>query len=344
MAAFERRLHAGTATPAPAPPACSRLARASRQPGRKSAGNQQLQGLIKAERGACPGREQNLKSARFAGDPVFEEVYDDKRKLKLGDADAAVLKLKQALSDAGFPLPDSGLNTTFDLEMETAVKGFQGASGLTGSDRDGVVGATTLGWLDQRFFEGASTKGTTPGATPGCSAISTRMIDIVKLVDSNRDPSSDLKFANTVFNQCCLRFATGVNEDMDVGRTREVLGDDTTLLLNDCGNQPTAQTTRMLGRANAYYKLSSPIRVFYVASTSPAHGGYSFPRFCATGGGAGQAGLAVVANKSGPSVLAHELGHILLNSGANPEDPNNLMHSPRRTGEQLTAAQCASIK
>jgi hypothetical protein len=46
--------------------------------------------------------------------------------------------------------------------------------------------------------------------------------------------------------------------------------------------------------------------------------------------------------------LAHELGHILLNSGNhagidNPSDNRNLMFAPGRTASDLDASQCAII-
>lgn len=39
--------------------------------------------------------------------------------------------------------------------------------------------------------------------------------------------------------------------------------------------------------------------------------------------------------------LAHEIGHMLLNSGTHPDDPNNLMSS---FGDELTAKQCSTLQ
>jgi hypothetical protein len=293
-----------------------------------------------------PGDGHDLKSARFAGDPVLEAVYDNERTLKLGDEGEAVLKVKQALADAGFPLPDASLNEKFDPETEAAVERFQRASGMTGTERDGVVGASTLGWLDQRFSEGASAKGTTPGATMGCPAIRTLKIDIVSLDGSTRDPQPDLVFANTVFSQCCVRFVQAGGGRMSPARTREVLGGDLDLRPSaPCHEEPTVEEIRLWGRGSADFNLSSPIRVFYVASTTRNSLGYSFPQKCAVGLGRGMVGMAVVANSADARTLAHELGHILFNAATHPEDTNNLMRpSGTATGEQLTPEQCAKIK
>jgi hypothetical protein len=43
----------------------------------------------------------NLESPRFAGDPVLEAVFDDRRLLMRGHRGEAVQKVQQALIDAG---------------------------------------------------------------------------------------------------------------------------------------------------------------------------------------------------------------------------------------------------
>lgn len=109
------------------------------------------------------GEGHDLNSPRFAGDLVLEAVNDDERQLESGDKGAAVRKLQQALVDADFSLPRFGVDGDFGPETKAAVEAFQRASGLTGSNIDGIVGPITLGLLDQRFFAGLTPAGTRPG-------------------------------------------------------------------------------------------------------------------------------------------------------------------------------------
>ena len=94
----------------------------------------------------------DLKSERFAGDPVLEACFDGLRLLKLGDSGEAVSKIQLALMDAGFPLPQFGPDGRFGGETKTALEGFQRESGLSGRKVDGVLGPTTMGLLDARFL------------------------------------------------------------------------------------------------------------------------------------------------------------------------------------------------
>jgi hypothetical protein len=81
-----------------------------------------------------------------------------------------------------------------------------------------------------------------------------------------------------------------------------------------------------------------------VSLISSGDRGYSYPPYCATGAAAPISGMANVSNSGASRTLAHELGHILINSGDHPADTNNLMHPTNTaTGNELTAAQKASI-
>ena len=290
----------------------------------------------------------NLTAPRFSGDLVLEAVYDNERLLQNGHTGAAVRKLQQALIDAGFSLPVFGVDGDFGSETEAAVRDFQRASGLIGGDVDGIVGPTTMGWLDLRFSSGPTPPGTTPGASTGCTAIRTFNVDIVSLDGSTRNPMPDLEFANTVFDQCCVRFVLGGGGTEDAARTSVLLGGDTDLnnaATISCAS-PSAEETGLFAGATADFALTSPLRIFYVDSLTSADRAYSIPPFCATGGSAGLSGMAAVSNTAMSRSLAHELGHILFNS-ANHHlgDTNNLMHPTNTaTGEQLDqTTQCAVI-
>ncbi|MGH9836398.1 MAG: eCIS core domain-containing protein [Blastocatellia bacterium] len=315
------------------------------------AGENALSGAVQVELAGASrlqrtiGDGHDLTAARFAGDVVLEAVYDNERLLKDSDKGAAVRKLQQALVDSGFSLPIFGVDGDFGSETKAAVEAFQRASGLTGANIDGIVGPTTMGWLDQRFSAGPTPAGTTPGATTGCAAFRTFNVDMVSLDGSTRPPIADLDFANTVFSQCCVRFAFAGGGSESAPRTTALLGGDTDLdNTGPCGSA-TVEETGLFSGATADFGLSSAIRIFYVASLSSGDRAYSIPAFCATGASAGLSGMAAVSNSAMPRSLTHELGHILLNSGVHPADTNNLMNPTNTaTGEQLeTMAQCATI-
>jgi peptidoglycan hydrolase-like protein with peptidoglycan-binding domain len=92
------------------------------------------------------GDGHDLKSPRFAGDPVLEAVYDDEMLLMVGARGEAVAKIQQALVDAGFPLPKFGVDGIFGAETKKVVMDFQTEAGLK---VDGIVGPETLGDMDQ---------------------------------------------------------------------------------------------------------------------------------------------------------------------------------------------------
>jgi hypothetical protein len=93
-------------------------------------------------------KAHDLKSPRFAGDPALEACYDNKRLLRVGDSGPAVVKIQQALIDAGFPLPRFGADGDFGAETKAAVQNYQRAHGLA---VDGIIGPTTMGSLDAQF-------------------------------------------------------------------------------------------------------------------------------------------------------------------------------------------------
>ena len=307
-------------------------------------------------------RKHDLTAPKFAGDLVLEAVYDNKRVLKAGDQGAAVRKIQQALLDAGFSLPH-GANGKFDSETKAAVEDFQRASGLgvggglSGSIAmgiDGIVGATTMGWLDQRFSAGPTPPGKTLGATPGCTTIKTVNVDLVSMDGSTLNGPEDLARASSIFNQCCVRFALAGGGSEGAESTRALLGGDNVLDVNSkCGNPPTAEETAMFDGATADFNLSGRIRAFYVGSITPSStlfghtDAYSVVPSCTTGSGAAVGKMVVITNTGSGRALAHEFGHILLNEGSSVHqnmDPDYLM-SPAGSppGERLTPDQCKTI-
>lgn len=104
----------------------------------------------------------------------------------------------------------------------------------------------------------------------------------------------------------------------------------------------------MFDGAATNHSLTSRMRVFFVASFNTSGLAYSIPPYCATGAEERYVNHAVVGNNALTDTLAHEFGHILLNSGThsgidNPADSRNLMFAPGRTASDLDATQCATI-
>ncbi|KAF5436621.1 Peptidoglycan-binding (PGRP) domain of peptidoglycan hydrolases-containing protein [Candidatus Methanophagaceae archaeon] len=104
------------------------------------------------------GDGHDLRSPRFAGDPVLEACYDNQRILRNRKKEGkpllkgpAVQKIQEALIDAGFPLPKYGADSKFGDETEIAVKRFQRSCGLTGKQVDGKIGPITVGLFDKRL-------------------------------------------------------------------------------------------------------------------------------------------------------------------------------------------------
>jgi len=94
------------------------------------------------------GDGHDLQSPRFAGDPILEACFDNERLLRTGDRGPAVVKIQQALIDAGFPMPRFGADGIFGAETKAAVQNYQSAHGLA---IDGIIGPITVGSLDAQF-------------------------------------------------------------------------------------------------------------------------------------------------------------------------------------------------
>ena len=174
-------------------------------------------------------------------------------------------------------------------------------------------------------------------------------VDLVKLRGSSRSPSTDLTTVNKIYKPCCVTFNTGKNETVPNKLSDTWLGGDTELKWgNTCGGVDPEEKSMWDG-ATKKYSLSSRMRVFYVATLMPSTAlAYSTPPYCAIGDEAPYVDHAVISNSALNDTLAHEFGHILLNSGDhkgidNPSDTKNLMYAPGRTGSNLDKSQCKKI-
>jgi len=98
------------------------------------------------------GDGHDLKSPRFAGDPDLEACFDNEKLLRIGSRGPAIEKIQQALIDAGFPLPEFGVDGIFGSETQGALQRYQRAHGLS---PDGILGPITMGELDNQFAPAA---------------------------------------------------------------------------------------------------------------------------------------------------------------------------------------------
>jgi len=256
--------------------------------------------------------------------------------------------------------------TTEDCDGMTCGGGFyhvdNGQTGSCSTPRHDDATFSPRRWTPTSAGAGAtspvaegSTGGNTPpnyvydaAATAACpSGIRTISVDLISLNGATVSPAAQLAVANTAYSGCCAQFVAGATPPQEsLATTQSWLGGDTDLNLSGvtCGT-PTTEESSMYTGATADHGLSSRMRVFFPASTSgyPARA-FSRPPYCA----GGFPNHVVIYPNALPDTMAHEFGHILLNSAAhagivNPADTTNLMVSPGRTGSNLDTSQCATI-
>jgi hypothetical protein len=175
-------------------------------------------------------------------------------------------------------------------------------------------------------------------------------VDLVKLDGATGNPATDLSFADTVFSKCCVRFQKVKDETVnDLALTKQWLGGDTTLNRHTSADSVHQEETDMLDGAINKYGLTSRMKVFYVADMDPSARGTSRPPYFSKGSASSHVNTAKITNSGMKRSLAHEFGHILLDSGQhtgidNPSDKGNLMiPSNDSTGEDIDASQCKTI-
>ena len=243
-----------------------------------------------------------------------------------GNAPASVAQMQIGSSATG------GLERDADRSSAAAVASLWGgaARGLGGFARKAVPRLRS-GLSIQRCKKETCSEGT-----------KTIAVDLVTLDGSTRSPATDLAEANKIYKKCCVQFTVGQQPAaVSNALTTGWLGGDTDVAVAPgCGSVATEEKD-MYDKATAKYTLSSTMRAFYVKSFSGhAAGGYSIPPYCASGAAGPYVNHIVLQNNVRNSALAHELGHILLNSGKH-ELPPNLMEPA--SGTVISDAQCKTI-
>jgi hypothetical protein len=171
----------------------------------------------------------------------------------------------------------------------------------------------------------------------------TATVDTLKLVGSIHNPATQVAVANAIYSQCNVHFVHGVDEDDSaaaVPQTTTWLGGDTVLDSSNACGSTTAEERSMYRGGAATYGMNAALRAFFVEDSRAS--GYSFPPYCATGGASLVRGMAIINNSGNTDTLAHELGHILINSGSHTPAGSVMASRPRPT-LRLTDWQCNRI-
>jgi len=236
-----------------------------------------------------------------------------------------------------------------DVAAASAVARIWGrANGLPGGDARSIGTSLASGLALRRCGKECPAGIRQVDCSKGMKTVS---IDLVQLRGSGRNPTEDLAVANLVYRQCCVQLAAGYNQRVPDDFSDSVLGAGKTDLTVSplCGSVDPMEK-KLYDDAATKFKLSSRIRAFYVSTYSGYTSlAYSITQKCATGTAAPYANHTVIQDKALKDTLAHEVGHILMNSEEhhgidNPGDSENVMLSPGRVGCAVDESQCKKIQ
>jgi Domain of unknown function (DUF4157) len=171
-------------------------------------------------------------------------------------------------------------------------------------------------------------------------------IDTVKLNGSTHTPSTDVAIANAIFAQCNVRISHRVNATATRAETLGWLGGDNDLQAQQLCAVATAEETALVLGATPRFGLGGRFRAFFPATISGIGGsrGFSWPLTC--GPIPAKQNMVIVQNAGTERTLAHEIGHVLLNSVAHqPAATQNVMvpTADAPLAEGFTDADCATI-
>lgn len=287
------------------------------------------------------GDTHDLSSPRFKGNVELEACFDGEQVIRFGAKGKHVRLIQQALIDAGFPLPRFGVDGVFKSETKAAVKAFQKQSGLEAAQQDGEVGPNTMSRLDSRF-----TGGSAGSVEQTCeNGVKTIKIDFVKMKGASGNATSDIAFANSVFDDCCLRFEIGKQVTMPGFLSDFLLGGDTDFNVGNCGTVSAEDLITFL-TGSTLFGLSNPLVVFYVDilhEGTQRLQGVSVSGLCATGLRSPMEGMISVADGADNRTFPHEIAHVLMNTFADHRvTADNLQHiSSGGTDVKIAPVQCA---
>ena len=180
-----------------------------------------------------------------------------------------------------------------------------------------------------------------PSAAVPTRAEKTVTIDTVRLGGSSANPTAQVQVANMIFAQCNVRFAHGIDRTASPAQDTAWLGADGVLRASpDCG-AASAEELRMFRGAAADFSLSARLRAFFLPHFTYNAAAYSVPRYCATGPAGALLNMIVVQDAPDTDTLAHEIGHVLINT---EEHPNlTIMTGAYPAPNELLERQCRRI-
>ncbi len=243
--------------------------------------------------------------------------------------------------------------SVFDEDLINSIGEYQAQNNLTIDGKMRLGGPTA-----RRLARELNAEGRYLGGREGAELIAahqrlcprgvtTVTIDLVKLYGATRNPNSDLRFANTVFDNCCVRFQVGQSVTATQVQTTSWLGGDTTLQRIHSCSTPHAEEVSLLTNATATFGLTSRYRVFYMANMLPALNGVNFSPDCSSGARAPFNRHLYISNSANQRTLAHELGHIPIvgvdDHTTHGGTARNLM-IPNGPGSELTSRQCNEVQ
>jgi hypothetical protein len=160
-----------------------------------------------------------------------------------------------------------------------------------------------------------------------------------------------MEIANNIFEQCCFTIEVTKRNVWSKANTQQAIGWDNKVSIgqfpnNDGGYwKPTRDVDRLTDR-----QQSGRIYAYYVSALQ-VNGEWGGPRGVAFWQGtfsSPPAPSVMIANKALGDTLAHEIGHILLDSGLHSElqlGARNLMASGGvRVGSDLVESQCDKMR
>lgn len=159
-------------------------------------------------------------------------------------------------------------------------------------------------------------------------------VDTVKVAGSRFTPATHVQVANAIYAQCNVRFAHGV----DATAPATFLGDDNKLQATGVCSRHTKEEVALFNHARNDLGFKARIQAYFVpAFKGFKESAYSYPRYCTADK---WLGTTIISNSADDSTLAHEIGHILLDSGRHPKD--TIMGERPRPNE-ITDKQCKRI-
>jgi hypothetical protein len=183
-----------------------------------------------------------------------------------------------------------------------------------------------------------------------CNGVQTVEVAIFSFAGNSRNPFGDLTFANRVYADCCVAFRSAGGGSLPAA----LLGTDATLQHSGECRTFSAEEESLVTAASGLGG-NAKVWIFYVPNFEPQSDakGLSCMLSHLSGNRLAVPPMILVAADADPATLAHELGHLLIDTADhqgidNPSDPGNVMVAPRELSGgihiTLDASQCARIR